>query len=116
MVIDDHPIFTHEMKYECLQTQLSLHGEISQLATHGCMHGPALQSSSSSRILVIRMHVLNYCVSCEASVQDSIFHLGYHCPHYMTARQELLDPVLFEIKSFYEHHSLVATDEAQWNA
>ena len=58
----------------------------------------------------------NYCVSCEASVQDSIFHLGYHCPHYMTARQELLDPVLFEIKSFYEHHSLVATDEAQWNA
>jgi hypothetical protein len=58
----------------------------------------------------------DYCVSCEASVQDSNFHLGYHCPRYRTARQELLEPVFYELRSFFEHHDILATHETQWNA
>ena len=95
----------YTLVYRLLRARLNAHpGLLYRLSTF-----TALESSQ-------HIDPRNYCVSCEASVQDSIFHLGCHCPHYRTARQELLEPVLYELRSFFEHHHILATDEAQWNA
>ena len=63
--------------------------------------------------------VQNFChywYWCIYVVQDSIFHLGYQCPHYMSAREEFLEPIIYEIRSFFENQNVLATDEVQWNA
>ena len=96
----------YTLVYRLLRARLNAHpGLLYRLSTF-----TALEESSQ------HIDPRNYCVSCEASVQDSIFHLGYHCPHYRSARQELLEPVIYEIRSFFENHNVLATDEDQWNA
>ena len=50
------------------------------------------------------------CSTCWA------FHLGHHCPYHTTARQVHLEPVLYELRSFFESPTVFDTDKAQWNA